>query len=149
MKVTAELVGLQDTLKRLSSLEEKLRRKHLKKAVSAGATPTLKAMRAKVPVRTGLLRASLAKKIKSYKNGVVATATIGARSIKLVDKKGRRINPARYAHLVEKGSSDVPAQPFMRPAAELTKDASIKIIAETLSKGVEAEVKAMGPGPVK
>lgn len=149
MKFSTQLLGLNETIKRLSLLDEKLRRKHLKKAVSAGATPTLNAMRAKVAVRTGLLRASLTKKIKSYKGGAVANATIGARSIKLVDKKGKKINPARMVHLVEKGSSNQAAQPFMRPAAEQTKSESISIVAKTLADGIAAEVKLMGPGKVR
>lgn len=114
---------MPELVRDLKGLSSKVERKGMRKAMTAGGKPILQATRALVPVRTGLLRQSLANKIVRMKNGTWAALT-GARRLKATKKKPKRgfkirkgvlkaaaklgidvseLSPTRYAHLVEFG----------------------------------------------
>lgn len=69
---------------------------------------------ARVGVTSGSTRIPVAGKTVKVKGFVVA----GAGGSALTSKGARLIRPSRYAHLVEWGSSKMPAEPFMTPAQE-------------------------------
>jgi hypothetical protein len=140
--IQVKITGLQDSLKRLTSLDAKVRKKTLREALKAGAVELRKEARALAPVSTdprlvpGLLKASMGEKIKVYRSGTVV-AIIGPRSGFKKNKKtgqrertaiGRRAervagkknlgkqalsqNPTQYAHLAGPGRK----QTFMTDA---------------------------------
>lgn len=95
-------VGVTDLLKRLKDLETKIRRKVLVKVGNAGSKPLLKAIKAATPVDTGLLRKSMARKVKVFSARGVMWFGVGARTGFKVDGK----NPTKYAHLTRKTHGD-------------------------------------------
>lgn len=77
-----------------------------------------------VPVDTGTLRSfigsSFSKRSGFGRVGIRAgrVAIAGAGGSALTKRGARLLEPKKYAHLVEFGTSKMPAQPFMLPAAE-------------------------------
>lgn len=75
MKIKLDLVGLDRELSRMKKVAA-AGRKIIRRAVEKGATIQLQAERVEcVRQRTGLLKKSLGKKVKSYPNGVVVGVT--------------------------------------------------------------------------
>lgn len=127
------LKGGKQLERALIQLGEKTRKQIVRRAVKKAAAPILKTAKARAPVETGLLKISLATKIKHYKRSGTWMVIIGARfrfkgkkvaAIRAASKgvRGERKTPALYAHLVEFGTRvrsqhpGVKPQPFMRPA---------------------------------
>ena len=150
-----QMTGDKELEKELKKLGDKLARKHLRKALNAASNPVVKSAKGKVSVDKGWLKKSLGKVVKV--KGKRAGARVGARNkITGTDEQGNKIEPWRYSHLVELGHIDengnhVPAQPFLRPAAEETADQAQDIMVEKLVEGVlkEAEMAAAIPQPAK
>src|SRR5579864_477519 len=84
----ATIAGEKEVFAQLDALESKLRKQSLRKAVNAGSSIVLKAVKRRAPVevgggslgraRAGLLKKSLGRKVKAYKSGVVV-GIVGAR----------------------------------------------------------------------
>ena len=108
---------LDDDFKLLSQAEK---RKLSRKAVRAGAVVFRDAVRANAPVRSGLLKRSISV------DTVRGSATAGVKFKKVLakkkGKKGRHKTVPFYWYFIEHGTSEMPAQPFVRPAF----DANIK-----------------------
>ena len=108
---------LDDDFKLLSNAEQ---RKVSRKAVRAGAVVFRDAVRANAPVRSGLLKRSISV------DTVRGSATAGVKFKKVLakkkGKKGRHKTVPFYWYFIEHGTSEMPAQPFVRPAF----DANIK-----------------------
>jgi HK97 gp10 family phage protein len=92
--------------------------------VAKGGQILAKAAKAGAPKETGLLKKSIGSKVKVYPSGV-AVAIVGPRQgfkAEVTREKNRRFpwtgtsNPTRYAHLVELGTRQAPAKPFLKPA---------------------------------
>lgn len=102
---------LDDDFKLLSNAEK---RKVSKKAVRAGAVVFRDAVRANAPVRSGLLKRSISV------DTVRGSATAGVKFKKVLakkkGKKGRHKSMPYYWYFLENGTSNMPAQPFVRPA---------------------------------
>lgn len=162
--VTFKLEGFQDVMRRMRSLQKKARGRLLRKAVTAASRLILRAAKAKVSRRTGLLRKSLGIKVKTYRRSGVVVGVIGPRSgfkrqVTLPDGSQELENPTVIAHLVEKGRRAVavktkkvlatgktifgrqvravPARPFMRPAFDSNKAAAEALIRDTIRQGLE------------
>lgn len=163
-KAKVEITGLADVFQRLRGVERKVRTKILRQAVQGAGRLILKAARAKVAVRTGLLRKSLGVKVKVYRKSGVAVAVVGPRTgfkrtVKLPDGSFEIEDPTNIAHLVEKGRravsvktakvlsngtvvfgrrvASVPARPFLRPALDNNKGAVEALIRQTVKEGLE------------
>lgn len=120
----------------LNELVAKVEREGMRSAVRKAATPMLQQARANAPVRTGTLRESLKVKVKTFKRGKDSTvmAIIGP------DRKARSEagdRPVKYAHLVELGTVNAPAHPFLRPAFDSTKEQSTQIYADNLKPAIQ------------
>jgi hypothetical protein len=59
----------------------------------------------------------------------------------------RKVQPTRYAHLVEFGSRQMPAEPFMIPSAEAEKSPYLDRC-RAAGKGIETDAAAIGLGRV-
>lgn len=146
-KIQGKVDGLQQLFASLASLENKIKRKILRKAATAAGGIILKRARQLVIKDTGLLKKSLGKKIKAYPSGVVV-AVVGPRKgfrQPVTRIKGRKTpkteiaNPTKYAHLVELGTVKAPARPFLKPAIDgqqsAIRDAVANAIRQELAKG--------------
>jgi HK97 gp10 family phage protein len=100
-KAIAALAG------RLAEIDRKIARKALKAGINEVSKAVLWDAKSLVPKRTGLLRKSLGRKIKSYRNGAVIVGIIGPRKGFRLVINGVPVNPVKYAHLVEFGRREV------------------------------------------
>lgn len=137
-----ELSGMKETIAALEDLDKKLRKKIVRTAARKVMTPIAKDAKRRAPKRTGALKKSIGvKQSVNKKQGVVITR-IGARKgyDTTIEVKGRdgttrkeKVNPSRYAHLVEFGDADTQAHAFLRPAWDSAEP--------KLPASIEAELK--------
>jgi HK97 gp10 family phage protein len=142
--MSAKLIGDKELEKLFRTLGERVQRKVLRSAVSAGAAPVVKAAKAKARRQSGLLKKAMAKKIVTNKRTNSVSAIIGAKKQVTGTYKGKVRKPSRYLHLQEKphlaaDGSYVPAQPMLGPAAAESQDAALGTIQSKLKEGVERE----------
>lgn len=140
----AKLIGDKQLLQTFRTLGERVQRKVVRQAVNAAATPVVKSARSKAPRRSGLLRKSLGKKVKTYTDTGTIVGLIGPRTDVTGEYQGEKVVPWRYAHLAESGHIDsrgefVPGQPFLRPAFEETQGQALDVMKDKIGSGVERE----------
>lgn len=129
MSLSVKLVGLNECIGALRNLPLSIQRKHMRIAMNAAGGMLKNAAVSRVPQRTRLLKQSLAVKVQQKKSGewfavvgakkgmkrAVRTTKAGATkalskratsNLKFTPGGGSRqyIDPARYLHLVEKGT---------------------------------------------
>lgn len=116
----------------LKQLGRDLEKKVAKSAVRAGATVIAKEARLHVPVESGTLKNSIRVVTRSKRTGD-AVASVVTRS----GKKYRSKNmDAWYAPLVEFGTKNMPAKPFLRPALDSKGGDAIKRMSEIIQKRI-------------
>lgn len=135
----------------LASLPREMRDKAERTCLKAGGEIILAKAKANVPVRHGMLKISLANNVKKNKEGELSSR-IGPRSedkIAIgVHEKGKNkgkpkyIRPQKYSHLVEYGTSHSAANPFMRPAAESSKDQVLTAMMANYQKRLDKIARA-------
>ena len=147
--ITIKVEGLSELERKLREFGPKVAKNGLRAANFAGARVFRDAAKQTVPVRTGLLKASItAFKRRGPDN--VAKHTVGVRGVRLkyantaenrrkrrVGKKYQADGPAFYGKFVEFGTSKMAAKPFMRPAFNNNIDAAIGAVRARLAKAVE------------
>lgn len=131
--------GLKDTLRALDDLGGKLRGRVLRKALQASQKPLVQAARARVPVRTRTLRKSLGAKVKIYREGH-GVAVTGPRVSIVGEYRGRKVRPAKYAHLVEHGTVRAAAHPFLEPASQSSQGAMLT----AMTRVIQGELARLG-----
>ena len=151
-QVRLQLEGVDALKRQFDALANKLRKKHLKRAMNAASKDVLWAVRARTPKRSKLLYRSLGRKVKVYPSGNVVAivgARQGFRQPVGVRKRGKKAgetiyaNPTKYLHLVELGTSRSEARHMLKDALDSKKaeiqgliaDAVDAAVAEALSKG--------------
>lgn len=155
--VKAELTGLRDVLGRVQRLgSQTVRSRVTRKAVDKASQPAAKTMKRLAPASEqgplipGLLKKSVGRKIKVYRNSGIVVMVVGPRSgfrrVVGSRKDGRPIvqNPTKYAHLVEYGHggpAPAPPHPFARPTWDQTRSSAEAILRSELLAGVEAEAR--------
>ena len=142
--MSATLQGAKELTKALQTLGERVQRKVLRQAVNAACNPTLKAARANVKEESGLLKKSLAKKIKTYPDKQTVVGIIGPDTQTKGEYKGKPRVPWRYAHLVNDGHIDqkgnfIPGDQFLRRAYESTESQTVDVMSDKLGKSIEKE----------
>lgn len=130
----------------LSRFASAVKKKIAGDAIYDGADVQLQAAKLLVPVDTGDLRKSLARRRKNFRESV-GTVVLARRS--------KQFPGGYYSHLVEKGHrlfrttnsglkvfiKHVPAQPFMRPATEQNREAILRRIKESAAEDIEREFR--------
>lgn len=141
-KITGRVEGLADVLSALDGVSKKIKRKGIRKGVNVAGKIVLRAAKAKVPNKSGLLKRSLGRKVKVYRSTGVAVAVVGPRVgfKQEVARGGATVlsNPTKYAHLVEGGTSRSQAFPFLRPALESSKAEVREAMANAIREVLEA-----------
>jgi hypothetical protein len=99
MKFVGTITGLQDAVASLHDLRHSVRNRILRRALTAGAKPIIKAARQIVPVRTRQMKKALGSTIRAYVSGIVV-AIIGVRKGFRVVIDGKPVDPSKYLHLV-------------------------------------------------
>jgi HK97 gp10 family phage protein len=142
-KADIKLIGEKELKKYLDELPDKIKKRALRKAVTAGATPIVKAAKRNAPKESGLLKKSMTKKIKTYKGtGGAVVAVIGSDRGVAGMYDGKKRIPSNYIALVEyghAGPNPAPAHQFLRPAVDANKDRSVAAIQSKLKEAIEAE----------
>ncbi len=144
MPTVLEIKGGLELLRKLEQFPRTVQRKLLRQAIRDGARPILAAAKANAPVLTGALKASLRLRVrKNVKPGVYAVQIQAG-------KYGEFRGDQFYAAFLELGHrlghrrlgnsrAIVPANPFMRRAADMNKDRAARIVGESLGRRIEAE----------
>ncbi len=145
--VRGRIDGLPGLLRSLEGLQDKLRKKTLKDAIGAASKVVLWEARRRAPRGSGLLRKSLGRKVKVYRNSGVVVGIIGPRTgfkiqvgVRIRGKNaGKPIyaNPTQYAHLVELGTRRSAAKPFLKPAFEGSREKCLAEMAAAVNAAIE------------
>ncbi len=144
VKVSAQLRDFDKWKKSLRELEKKVARSGNRKAVNRSTNPMLKASRAKAPVRSGLLRKSLGKRVRTYVGSGTVVGLVGPRSKFEGTFDGKKVKPVNYAKFVEFGNSRMAARPFLRPAFDSSKSESQKVYEANIGRFIDIEAKRLG-----
>ncbi len=137
MRIEVEIKGDHELVRNLRKISKNATRKALSKAAKAGAEPIAKRMKELAPVDTGRLRDSI-KTSFAYRSSNTARVRIGPR---IKPKEGYGV---AYDVFQEYGTSDHPAQPYARPAADEKKELAIEIVRSVMQGAVLEEVRKLG-----
>jgi len=137
MATKQHVAGLKELNKALQQLPDKLQDKAIKNAMAAGARVIRKEAKRLVPVETGTLQES-----------IVVSRTVQQKGRRRTIKGGVVVgikDEARfYAHLIEYGSSNSSAHPFLRPALDNQSRAAINKIGPKIGSEVEKQARKLG-----
>ena len=159
---TLQLSGGKELERRLLLLDEKVRKKGIKKAVAESSKPIIKNAKKRLRpghgFETGLLKLSLKKLQKWDKRSSTSYAVLGpvwnvtgkkAETIRAtlrsgqVGKKTGERRPYFYAHLVEQGTKfTLKKYPFLAPAFKEQKSRTPRIMKKWLLKAIKEAAKA-------
>ncbi len=144
--ISVRLIGDKRLTRTLRRLPGKLQRKILRPALRAAASPIAKAAKRKAPKRSGQLKRSIGvrvvpQRLHRISGGLVVD--VGPRPGFTTIINGQRHDPQKIAHLVEGGTENTKAQPFLRPAFDENVGKAKKIIVQRVRKGL---AKAGLPG---
>lgn len=139
MTIQIDLTGLKEILAKLDGLAKPGKvRMIYRKVLNAITKPVLKTAKSLVPERTGQLRKSLGRKVRTYPGSGVTVGVVGPRFGFKIEINGKSINPVHYAHLQENGTKFHAPQPFLRPAWDAHKAAmpatAARIVEEEIAK---------------
>ena len=117
---------------RLDTLEVKIAKRAVSRAVRRAMAPVRKQVKDTAPQDTGELKAHVSLRTSVRKNGKVF-ARVGIRG-------GARTNPDTpyYFRMIEFGTQHMAARPFMRPALEHNAPAILDAVALELRKALDA-----------
>jgi hypothetical protein len=154
--ITMTIEGMPE----LKAICRELPTRSVKKAFRAGfnaaGTPVARAMRRHAAKKSGLLRKSIRKKVKTYPNGSTICIVGPDRNVVGsygVRKRGKHVGqtikhrPAFISHLVDKGHGGphpAPAHEFRDPAWRETKDKAEQIVKDKTIATLEAEGRKLG-----
>jgi len=130
------VAGLKELNKALEKLPNKLQDRAVKNAMAAGAREIRDEAKRLVPVEPGSLRddivVSRTVKERGKRRRLKGSVVVG------IKDEGRF-----YAHLIEFGTSRIPAHPFLRPAFANKQQAAIAKIGPKLGSEVEKQARKL------
>lgn len=141
MKV--EIEGLEECLKKLEDLEKKECRKLMRKAVGEASKAVLSIAKPLVPINEsregrgqGPLLKSLGRRVKSYRRTGTVVGIIGARNGFYDPRTGEPLT--KVANCVEFGTVYAAPHPFLRPAADQSRELVAQIMHNVFATGLDA-----------
>lgn len=143
--VGMKIEGLQEFSKQLLDISVDIHDKALRSAVRSAAKHVAKNAKRKLTpgkgVRTQALKDAITVKMLKQR-GDTSTALVGVDDAPRVDARGKRINPAKYAHLIELGhvgrdGNHVAAIPFLVPAAKESEGEVRSIIESRINEWIK------------
>lgn len=160
--IEAKIEGLKPILARMERWKGGKQRKVIRAAISKASTVILQEVKSRVPKRSGLLKKSMGRKVKTYTRTGTVIAIVGPRVGHRKLYKGNYIDPVKYAHLVEFGrkasvvrkkkvmsdgsviygkkTKPVAPKPFIRQSWAARKHDVRKIIIDELNRGIKREL---------
>lgn len=132
--MSVEIKGLEELIKKLTSIPNKLEKKVIRSAVRQGANVIKSKAQEYVPVDKGELKKSIKVSGARSKPGVIAFR------IRPVGSKKKGIS-VFYGRFQEFGTSKMAAQPFMRPAYDEAGDDVINVVIDTIKSKLDEGVK--------
>ncbi|HJZ57304.1 MAG TPA: HK97 gp10 family phage protein [Gemmataceae bacterium] len=103
VKTRLDDAAFRSLARKLADLDQKVATKAIQDGINEVTKVVLNDAKAMVPTRSKLLRKSLGRRVRVYRNSRVVVGIIGPRRGYRVEVNGRWVNPAKYAHLVEYG----------------------------------------------
>ena len=127
------ITGTREIQRLLARLPEALKNSAESTVLREGAKPVLKSAKSKVPVGlSGQLKKSMGvtvKKVRGFRSARVGPRNGFEKTIVVTNPDGtqstKKVNPSKYSHIVELGSSRSAAKPFIRPAVEDSKNEAL------------------------
>ena len=119
MKITSQILGVEDMKKAFGDLEKKAQRAVLRAALRKAGRIVQKEARERAPKRVGTLKKNIAAKL-SVREAGNSYVDVGYR------KK------AFYGRFVEKGTKRAQAKPYLEPALEAKKGEALDAFREAL-----------------
>lgn len=133
------------------ALERAEKTRTLRDAVQAGAKVAQESIKARVPVRSGLLKRNIVRGVlrsQSPQNSQTATVKIRRVKKKYASTKANRRKgkagsqyeadgPAFYGKMVELGTVKMRAQPFLRPGFDAAESEISKAVEDTIAAGID------------
>ncbi len=156
-KVSQSITGLDTVRTALQSLPKKLGRKLERKGVGEATKLLLRTAKAQAPTRAsisknmhykgGLLRKSMGRKVKTYRNSGRIVGIVGARKDGFREEIGIRIrgkskgqgfyaNPTKYLHLIELGTRRSKATHFLERSLQECLPQCVSLIQQALADAV-------------
>lgn len=158
----SELAKLQ---KQFDRLVTRTRQRVVSKAVRETMKPVLSDARSRVPQGgTGTLRQATKLKVKGYRRNGFVVGIVGVSNMSKV-VNGRKVQPSKYAHLVEYGTQahsvkkakvmtngsqvfgkhvrGAPARPFLRPAFDGNRKSMERDVRKRIGRGIESIAKGL------
>ena len=152
-----EVRGLEESFARLREQAKQVQQKVLRSAVGKATRVMLKGQKRRVPVEVGRdelsrarskrLKKSLGVKVKTYRASGVIVGLIGPRrgfrEQVGVRTRGKNVgqpvyyDPAKTAHLVEKGTSRSAAKSFVRSTADAEAAEAARVFNEAVADGIK------------
>ncbi len=166
-----DLSGDREVVKAMGMMNPQIHKKVLRSTIRSAMRPALAESKRQVPVESGTLRDSLKINVKLFPP-FVAVGKVWPDKKVVGSWKGQKRWPIKYAHLVEGGhrtaqggklarksetfnpvkhggvhTGDVPPQPFIRDAFEVTKQEQIRRFRKFLVRGAQREWAKLLAGP--
>jgi len=148
-KIETTFKGFGQVANNLNAIAGKIERGGMRIALTKASKPMLKAAKqeARKDERTGTLRKSLRRKVKTNRNGSVAVF-IGPDRRVTAEVDGKTHIPANIAHLKEFGFTHtsgkaVSGSHFLETAFEATKDEAITIYAKEIKGAVQTSANRL------
>lgn len=130
--VDIDVIGMDDIIKKLKILPERVQKNVLTGAIRASTKPIIKEARNLVPKDSGTLKKSIGTKKRRSRDKNIIHFSVSP-------QKGGK-NNGWYAHFVEFGTVKQTAQPFMRPAFEKKGDKTIDFTRDYMRKRIDKEL---------
>jgi HK97 gp10 family phage protein len=146
---TYKIQGIDEIRRSLERLTPDLQRRAYRSALTSGSRVIAKNAKRKLGKgESGLLKKSIGMKYLPATARSQAMGIIGPRRGMGGVYNGQRRNPTRYAHLVENGTRNMAAKPFIRPAiVESSSEVFSKMssmIERTIARSIDAVAKKGG-----
>jgi len=138
-----DIRGLDDAIKKLKKLEEKVQKKVARGTARAAAKPFVEEAKRRAPVKTGNLRKSIGIIAKRSKTPGIVRFWVGPRSGRHLKSDGFYGAFVEYGHQIKKDKKvvgTVSPKPFIRPAAESALEKSINAAKKYFIDQVEKEI---------
>lgn len=132
--MSSEIKGLEELIKNLTALPDKLEKRVIRAAVRQGANVIKKKAQDYVPVDKGDLKKSIKVSGSKAKPGVIAFKVRPTGN----KKKGISIF---YGRFQEFGTSKMPAHPFMRPAYDEAGEDVLNVVINTIKSKLHEVVQ--------
>lgn len=160
--------GEKELIKKLVSLENKTRRKFLRKANGKAIRPVVQSAKANVRRESSTVSKSIGVRHKSYKRGATQASIVGPRNVDSVVKERPHVNPftgkvgvrkhdpRHTAHLIEGGTKPhtikifknltvrhpgTSPRPFLEPAMKKNENKVVTLHAQVLRELILMEVR--------